>query len=183
MLLWKRVFVFVGLLYSMGRYTPEFTACIKILSLDKHQENMMTVGLARPCSRKRDNKNFRNRTENETNLFNGSIHQPSCMCCYWSNQNSTLFMSIVMNNTLFIVFQEPTDTGSNVHDKRNSHFPLPEHLLVEGFLCLSLQSLLHVVYLNACIGFSLGVMWPPGKYHDTTLQPGMYDISLEVTWL
>ena len=41
-------------------------------------------------------------------------------------------MFIVMNNTLFIVFQEPTDTCSNVHDKRNSRFPIPERLLVGG---------------------------------------------------
>ena len=41
-------------------------------------------------------------------------------------------MFIVMNNTLFIVFEEPTDTCSNVHDKRNSRFPIPEHLLVGG---------------------------------------------------
>ena len=47
-------------------------------------------------------------------------------------------MFIVINNTLFIVFQEPTDTCSNVHDKRNSHF--------RGFLGLPLQDVQYMLF-------------------------------------
>ena len=53
------------------------------------------------------------------------------------------------------MFQEPTGTGSNVHDKTNSRFPILEHLLVgSSVLCLPLQSVrVHVVYLHAYNGF------------------------------
>ena len=58
-------------------------------------------------------------------------------------------MFIVINNTLFIVFQEPTDTCSNVHDKRNSHF--------RGFLGLPLQDVQYMLftYMFALVFFPL----------------------------
>ena len=63
-------------------------------------------------------------------------------------------MFVVMNNTLFIVFQELTDTGSNVHDKRNSRFSMLVHFLVGGFCPLPVFArCMGTVYLHACIFF------------------------------
>ena len=61
-------------------------------------------------------------------------------------------MFIVMNNTLFIVFQEPTDTCSNVH-KRNCCFPILEHLPVGVPLLVFAMCTVPVMYLYACIDF------------------------------
>ena len=68
-------------------------------------------------------------------------------------------MFIVMNNTLFLVFQGPADTCSNVHDKRNSRFHIPEHLPVGGSsacLCKAYSTCSVLTCLHWF--FSLGVM-------------------------
>ena len=81
-------------------------------------------------------------------------------------------MFIVMNNTLFIVFEEPTDTCSNVHDKRNSCFPIPEHLPVGGSsACLcKVYGTCKCTYMLALVFFPLGVefFFPQGNTLNTT---------------
>ena len=76
-------------------------------------------------------------------------------------------MFIVMNNTLFIVFEEPTDTCNNMHDKRNSRFPILEHLAVGGSsVCLC--KVYGTCSVFACLHWYFSSPWEsfPRKSHD-----------------
>ena len=54
------------------------------------------------------------------------------VCCVAIELIKTACYYGSLSSIILYLLQEPTDTSSNVHDKRNSHFPIPELLLVGG---------------------------------------------------
>ena len=105
------------------------------------------------------------------------------VCCVAIELIKTACYYGSLSSIILYLLQEPTDTSSNVHDKRNSHFPIPELLLVGGSsACLC--RVYGTCNVLTCLHwfFSLGVMWPPGKYCNTSLQPVMYFLGGHMTF-